>query len=446
MIYAVSAGQYSSNKGDDILRKRHKYLNYGLLGIGSLIKHLYHKDVLVVQGDYDPVLHVVNKMNSKFLIEDTDLILLSIPSYFSLPWCEEFCEVIKNRYGTRIYAGGRWVVNKDIEWISQRLPLIDKFYDGFGEQHLSDILFSSPSKEDDSMNVFGFLDYSLLIDYQDYQPCIEISRGCGMGCSFCLDGKTLRTKNKSVIKVKKEIMRLQALYGNPNIYFESPHFIFEKDWSDELINSLAGNHINWRCTSRVDTIPIQYIEKLFDSGLSIIDVGLESASLSQLLKMRKTRCPEKYLLRANELLKECNRVGVRIKLNILLYPGETRETLKETTDWLMNHSQYINGVSTSSMIYYRNAGSLNDLISQGAAVKDDENLERNGYVFLDVGRDIKHDDTKKIGLAFSQQIVTKEDYYSLKSFSYFSPSYTYSMFQEDIGKMSEKDLPFKVIS
>jgi len=61
--------------------------------------------------------------------------------------------------------------------------------------------------------------------------------------------------------------------------------------------------------------------------------------------MKKTKNPEQYLVRASKLIKECYEHDIAIKVNILLYAGETEKTILETTEWLEKHKKYIKGVS-----------------------------------------------------------------------------------------------------
>jgi hypothetical protein len=50
-------------------------------------------------------------------MDDIDAILLSVPSYYSISWCAEFCRIIKEKYNKEIIVGGRWVVDNKTEWV-----------------------------------------------------------------------------------------------------------------------------------------------------------------------------------------------------------------------------------------------------------------------------------------------------------------------------------------
>lgn len=117
--------------------------------------------------------------------------------------------------------------------------------------------------------------------------------------------------------------------------------------------SIRNKKIGWRCTTRVESVPINELKMLAETGLKVIDIGLESASFSQLVKMGKTRSPGEYLRQAEKILIESQKYGIWVKFNILLYAGETYETLNETIRWLNEYKELIKDISVSSLIYYK---------------------------------------------------------------------------------------------
>lgn len=51
IILSIAAGQEVSRKGENIVRRRLKYLNFGLLGLSSLIDQYSEYDVRMFQAD-----------------------------------------------------------------------------------------------------------------------------------------------------------------------------------------------------------------------------------------------------------------------------------------------------------------------------------------------------------------------------------------------------------
>ena len=127
-ILAISAGQKFSKKGDSIVRQKQKYLNFGLLGLASLIKKNSQREIMMFQADNYSPLELINRIEESgiCLLGRCEYILLSIPSYHSISWCVEFCELIHKFYALKIIVGGRWVVDGCSDWIKKRLKYVDQ--------------------------------------------------------------------------------------------------------------------------------------------------------------------------------------------------------------------------------------------------------------------------------------------------------------------------------
>lgn len=449
-IIAISAGHYSTKKSGNIIRERIRYLNYGLLGLATILKHQGNLDIVVYQADSYSVEELFE------LIEDSDTaiatdcscFLLSIPSYYSMSWCIEFCEKVKRRYQKPIVVGGRWVVDNHTDWIRDKLKHVDAIIEGFGERKLAEY-FHIPNWEttpDGREKCFDWIDYTLLYDYKKYQPCIEISRGCGAGCQFCADKTNKRLSNKSVSLIKAELDFLDQIYDSYSVYFEAPHFVFEKKWVNELCTMLNNRKrpIRWRCTSRVETVPISLLEQMGSAGLRILDIGLESASPQQLLAMKKTLNPQKYLEKADELLRACAKNNIWVKFNLLLYAGESYETIDETIQWLLQRKDIIKDVSVSSLVYYYNMDSLTELQKLGASIPNGEDVLNTGYIDLNLSDSINKDTAKRISVDIPKLIANQRDFYDVKAISYFEPGYTYDEFIKDVSICDYSSLPFSI--
>ncbi|MEF1245292.1 hypothetical protein [Vibrio campbellii] len=168
--------------------------------------------------------------------------------------------------------------------------------------------------------------------------------------------------------------------------------------------------------------------------MKVLDLGLESASPIQIERMGKSKTPERYLSRASKLLEQACEAGIDVKVNVLLYAGESHKTIDETYKWLDKHRQYIKGVSVGPVLAFgwdnRKSGFINSLLSMGATVNDSTSF--TGVTSFNLSSAINYVDSLRISKEISRDFMTAKDYFDLKSFSYFSRDYSYSDFIRDI--------------
>jgi len=363
---------------------------------------------------------------------------------------------------SRAIVGGRWVVGNDGAWIRARLPGVDLVVYGTADQRIESIVSSTdwrgirgtdagPAGAEPSICQFIQLDYALDQDFPDFQPSIEVSRGCGMGCRFCEERLAPLGKIRAADDVVSSVAAAFDIYGTTsiNFYFEASFFLATERWAAQLAEASrkSGLKFAWRCETRVDALTTPALRRLAEAGLRVVDLGLESASPRQLLRMKKSGNPQLYLRRASELLRQCRDNGIWAKVNVLLYPGETPETLAETTDWLDKHRECIKGVSVAPIVVYGHGEearlNLEELALHGASAVDPASLESNGVTHLHLSSSIDYESSWTLSRLLSQMFMTHRDYYDLKKFSYFSRRYTYPQFLRDVERTPQDLLPFR---
>lgn len=117
---------------------------------------------------------------------------------------------------------------------------------------------------------------------------IEGGRGCPFKCVFCSTqefwGNIFQVK--SVEKILSEIKYYYNKYSITDFLIQHDLFTFNKkhiiDFCNEIIKE--NYNINWACSSRIDTIDNETLEKMKSSGCSNIFYGVESGS-PQMQKM-----------------------------------------------------------------------------------------------------------------------------------------------------------------
>jgi hypothetical protein len=232
-----------------------------------------------------------------------------------------------------------------------------------------------------------------------------------------------------------------------NLYFEASLFASKEEWIDELIKQRyhTGQNFKWRTEARVDSIKVSHLKKLKLAGLEVIDLGLESADFNQLINMNKTKRPEKYLSQASRIIEEAHKNDIKVKVNVLLFAGENDESVSSTMNWLDKHRDAITGVSVGPVIVFgwpnKIKPYLNELSLLGASVS---HQPITGITHLDLSSTIDFKLSIEISKIIGQRYTTSEDYFYLKSFSYFARDYTFEQFNSDcIG--IEEQLNFRIV-
>ncbi|WP_409344234.1 B12-binding domain-containing radical SAM protein [Paenibacillus sp. MBLB4367] len=451
-VVLVSTGLLKAKKENNPFNRMNRYLNYGFLGLATVLKNRGYT-VKMFQGEYRSPFDLMNRINDSGI--DFNLlkypILLSIPSYYSLPWAKEFCRLLKSKYELKIVGGGRWVIGDSDDWIKSKIEEVDLWITGLADEVIEQALYpdqwGSIEVMLDKVECFEELDYTLLDGFKEYQPSIEVSRGCGRGCSFCMEKNVPITQLKEPAKLINEIKHAVDMYQSDdiNFYFEASLFLPSLSWARKFKELYIEENlgIKWRCESRVDALTPEMIHELAQAGLKVLDLGLESASVRQLKAMNKTRKPESYLEKAGLLIEACHKENVHVKVNVLLYAGEDFESIAETKEWLLLNKKYIRGVSVNPVVVYGPQSSNDYFNSLGASVIDTS--EELGYSYMHLSNEIDYELSLQLGNDLSRSVMSHDDYFILKKFSYFPRSYQYADFIKDIKEANEESLPFEVV-
>ncbi|BCU63992.1 hypothetical protein F941_02413 [Acinetobacter bouvetii DSM 14964 = CIP 107468] len=450
-FFCISAGQTITRKKKTPFSLKHRYLNYGLLSLATLLKE-QNLPAIQIQGlFYSPQRTLQICIDEYNFLDSNYPLFLSIPSFYALDWAKEFINLIyRVKPEQKVIIGGRWVVGDSVENIKKVLPPVDQIIPGLGEIKLPAVLSKYGITFLKKVSEHYQLNYKLLHESHLYQPSFEISRGCGMGCAFCQEKDEKLTPLKPVTQLINELKHF-ILSNNTNEitpYFETSMFTPNRKWAVQLNEKLKeeGLKIRWRTEGRIDSISPENLLHLSEAGLTVLDLGLESASHQQLISMKKTSNPQVYLERASKLIIKAHEIGIKIKINILLYAGETKKTLQETEDWLEKHKNYIAGVSIGPVTIYGwdedTTAYMNELILLGASISHTS----VGIKYLNLSSEITFENSLEISRQLSKKFMTKENYFFLKSFSYLPRDYKYEDFLIDLEKIENKsDLSFSVI-
>ncbi|MDX1121823.1 radical SAM protein [Sinorhizobium medicae] len=415
VVVFVSAGMLAPKKRDHSLARRQLYLNYGALSLATMLQ-LKGYETFLLHGEHDTPEAALERLVKTAMLPSSFPLMVSIPSFYALDWAKAFCALAKKvDPGCKIIVGGRWVVGPDGAWMRAKLPEADLLVEGLGEPIIESLLTGNPDLRRLSAPTPGFTLNHLLVDgYERYQPSVEASRGCGMKCVFC----------------EERDIPLERLRD-----------------PDDLAAWMALG-IAWRTETRVDAMMPERVAVLAQAGMKVIDLGLETASPTQILAMGKSSDPDRYLRRAADLVEACRLHGVHVKVNVLLYAGETQQTLQETTAWLDQHAAGISGVSVGPVLAYGPPKTVEPLLTgwadRGARPVDPSSAETTGITTMHLSNDFNADEAEAASLALSRRYMGVDAYFALKSFSYYPRGYTRADFNSDVAAADPARLPFSL--
>lgn len=188
-----------------------------------------------------------------------------------------------------------------------------------------------------------------LVDVDSYRYTIEGVRalsliaqlGCPFGCGFCGGRESpmlRRVRMRSVESIVNEIVHLYKAYGVRGFMFYDDELNVNPRMV-ELMRAIAGTakhlqtEFRLRGFIKAELFTEEQAEAMYEAGFRWILVGFESGSPRILRNIQKkatladnTRCTE-IARRHNLKVKALMSCG---------HPGESRETIRETHDWLLD--------------------------------------------------------------------------------------------------------------
>ena len=167
------------------------------------------------------------------------------------------------------------------------------------------------------------------------------SRGCPFRCAFCeteaLWGRKVRWVPFET--VRRELAEIVDL-GFTAMHFYDDILPLNRPRTSRILDILRGYHesvgLVWRCHLRTDIIArhggLPYLREMRDAGLREVLVGVESGSDTIKANVRKGTT----IAQDTQALRWCKELGIRFKASVILgLPGETRETLEATRQWIL---------------------------------------------------------------------------------------------------------------
>ncbi|GEM_PF-6640856 len=172
---------------------------------------------------------------------------------------------------------------------------------------------------------------------EKYLP-IEASRGCVGKCSFCLETRYWPgIRLYPVERVVREMKSSYKRFGVKSFYFQDSNISNSRRHLLELCEGIkaVAPGIVWSCESRIDTLSDEVLQKMREAGCRAITFGMESADQLILKNMNKGITGLK-LKAFSRLVKRMRHIGMLANINVIVgFPGETRVSMKRTTDFIL---------------------------------------------------------------------------------------------------------------
>ena len=207
---------------------------------------------------------------------------------------------------------------------------------------------------------------------------IAASRGCPFHCKFCdtsTFGASVRRYSPKVVFAMMK--HLRDVYGVRHVMFVDDLFLASSSRAKEICELIlaADLRMTWTCTARVDTVKPEILALMKKAGCWEISFGLETGSNELLKRMDKVADVE----RSEQAVHWTAAAGIRVKgLFMLGYPGETRETLQATREFVRRIPMTV--MNLSKFTPYPGSPVYRELY--GTSIRDDHWERMNGMNFV----------------------------------------------------------------
>ena len=164
---------------------------------------------------------------------------------------------------------------------------------------------------------------------------IMTSRGCPFACSFCAASQMFgaRFRGRNPQKVLDELEWLRDTYGAEGVAFQDDTLTFDRKRAVELFDGMVerGIHLPWGCGTRADTVTKELLGKMRKAKCDEICFGVESGCQ----RVRDTLKKRVTTEQCKSAIKWAKEEGIFVTVSVILgYPGETRETLLQTLEFV----------------------------------------------------------------------------------------------------------------
>lgn len=165
------------------------------------------------------------------------------------------------------------------------------------------------------------------------QMNISSVRGCPYECTFCSHPFGRSAYSRSAKSIVEEIKQLKLRFNVNFINFSDDLFLINEKKVMEFCDLMLSQDINikWSASGRVNLVNESLLMKMRRAGCVELSYGFESGAQIALDRMKK----RVLVKQAKEAIAMTRKAGIKLSGSFIFgMPGETKETIKETLDFI----------------------------------------------------------------------------------------------------------------
>jgi anaerobic magnesium-protoporphyrin IX monomethyl ester cyclase len=201
-----------------------------------------------------------------------------------------------------------------------------------------------------------------LLNLKLYPPTglLLSSRGCPYKCNYCVETTFWGYKPRfhSAKRAVDEMEHLMDDWGHERVAFLDSTFTASKKRVVEICNEMKnrGRKFKWGCYARIDTVTPDLLKEMRKAGCYGLCYGVETLSVEALKNIQKTKNPRRinnWKEQATKAIKWARDENLFVITSFILgLPGETKESLEKTLEFLMKMKNKPNQVSLQNFVAF----------------------------------------------------------------------------------------------
>lgn len=175
--------------------------------------------------------------------------------------------------------------------------------------------------------------------YYNFNPTrtrmMVTSRGCPVGCSFCVIHDDRRVRHHGAKRIIEEILFLKRTYGTTHINFQDAMFLHKPAKVMEICDAMTngGIDVSWACEAHVNFVREELFERMKEAGCGTVFFGLEAGDDGLLERIGK-----KSTVESNQrAVRIAHQAGINpIGFFMLGLPGESEDLTRKTIEFALS--------------------------------------------------------------------------------------------------------------